>query len=366
MMYGHKNDLVVRTFSHQSAAFRNPRASCGQQSRYDVKNNSMSARLIHASWWVDFRFNGIRHRIRSPENTRSGAQAYEAQLRHRAALGLFPVVTKTIPLFADYAKRWFDVWVVTNTRPSTQRAREAYLRIHLIPAFGQKRLDTIASVDLETYKQRKLEAGLAAKTINEHLSALNLILKCAVDEEIIGRTPKIVWLKSPPPEIHYLTREECRALLGVCSDDTCGTMVRLALYTGMRLGELLGLQWDDLDLEKGYLTVRHNMVRGVVGSPKNNRVRHLPLTPELRDQLVQFKSTTKTASPFVFRREDGEDFNYRNMEYRLGRLCAKAGIKPVGWHTLRHTFATLLTESGTPIRAVQTFLGHASISMTEH
>lgn len=128
----------------------------------------------------------------------------------------------------------------------------------------------------------------------------------------------------------------------------------------MRLGELLGLDWSDVNFTLNLLTVRRSIVEGIVGTPKNHRERHIPLTPGLREALW----SARKPLGWVFRREDGLVIVHWHATTALRRACRQIGLRPIGWHTFRHTFASHLAMKGIPLPVIQSLLGHSSITMT--
>jgi integrase len=325
----------------------------------------MAVRLIRKSWWVDLRFNHTRYRKRSPENSRAGARAYEFALRQRLARGEDIDGKRRTPerqTFADFAGNWFNEYVVSNNKPSEQRTKKYVLSASLVPFFGRIAVSEIGVRDVERYKTALLRNSLSRKTVNNRLTVLRKCLHTAYDWlEIKGTPPKIEWLKCPPPHTDYLTPGECKLLLQH-SSGVIGEMVLTALRTGMRQGEIKGLQWSSVDWLNRSLTVRHTYSDRTksLGSPKGNRERHIPLDVDLEDIL----SARKLATGYVFVDELGRPFDHYRLSAALAKVCNRAGVRKIGWHTLRHTFASQLAMNGTPLNIVQTLLGHASIEMT--
>ena len=136
-------------------------------------------------------------------------------------------------------------------------------------------------------------------------------------------------------------------------------MVRLALRTGLRFSELLALEWESINLTKKILCVRKACVMGVTGTPKNGRIRYVPLTQDVVDAL----HTLPRKGSNVFWLEK-KCLNYSTGRYVITRMCEMAGIQIVGWHSLRHTFASQLVSRGASLKAVQELLGHSTINMT--
>lgn len=324
----------------------------------------MSVRRIRGWWWVDFRHEHRRYRKRCPANAKSAAHAYEAQLRQRLARGDSLEPPPPAPTFAEFAATWFDTYVRTNNKPSEVRTKEIVLRTHLVPALGRKRMSDLGAHEVEAYKARATRAGLAAKTVNNHLAVLSKLLRCAEEWKVITSAPRIRRLSAPPAPFTFLTVAETRDLLADAAEPDWNDMVRLATRTGLRRGELIGLRWSDIDLERRLLTVRHSVVDGIEGSPKNNRLRHIPLTDEVVARLTERRTRARAADSPVFAGQHGQPVTKSQMECGLDRMCRRVGLRPIGWHALRHTFASHLAMAGVPLPSIKELLGHATIEMT--
>lgn len=222
----------------------------------------MAVRKIKQSWWVDFRAGATRYRKRSPENSRTGAVAYEALLRHKLARGE-PIETQTQsrglqPTFAEFAHQWLNEYVATNNKVSEQRTKKYILNATLIPFFGDMPITAITGHHIEQYKARYMHRGVSNKTIRNRLTVLNKCLATAYEWLGVTTTPpRIKWPKCSPGRTDYLTRQDCDTLLS----RTLGIqreMILTAVRTGMRQGELRGLQWSSIDWQIRSLTVRHS------------------------------------------------------------------------------------------------------------
>jgi integrase len=323
----------------------------------------MAVRMIKKSWWVDFRFDSTRYRKRSPENSRAGALAYEALLRQKLARGgmfdLEGTASDEVTL-EQFAWRWFDQYVKVNNKISEQYSKEKILKSSLVPFFGGMRLGEITAESIEKFKAHQIAKGVANKTINNRLTVLGKCLNCA-NEWHGTSVPKIKLLKSHPPKTDYLTPGECDLLLGH-SDGELRAMIFLALRTGMRQGEIRGLQWESIDWQNRSIAVRHSWYdyKKALVSPKNNRERHIPLGAEACDLLY----LTRKKSGFVFLSPHKEPFTCHRIIDDLAKVCRKASMRKIGWHVLRHTFATHLAMRGVPLTTIQALLGHSTISTT--
>src|ERR1017187_9631302 len=319
----------------------------------------MSTRRIRNSWWVDFRTNQTRYRVRSPENSQAGAKAYEAVLRRKLTNGE-PLRSPSAPTFADFSSEWFETYVRTNNKPSSQKSRRRILDRHLVPFFGALRLPNIDTTKIERFKAEKVAAGLSPKSVNLQLGVLSKCLHDAVEWGKLTASPKMRWLRQPRARFDFLSREEGRRLVTGMDAYPWRSMVVLSLHTGMRLGELFGLQWDDIDFVAHHLVVRRAIIEGVVGTTKNNRERQIPLSGIAIEVLRGMPHDHK----LVFCQSNGEPFTYGMAECAIDRGWQRAGLRQFGWHVLRHTFASWLVADGVPLPVVQGLLGHSTIEMT--
>lgn len=320
------------------------------------------------TWGVDITYNGERYRKKSPENSKPGAQAYEAQLRHKLAIGgadlAFPKPDKKQKeqeqTFKEFAWKWWETYVRSNNKPSDIANKKVTLRKHLVPFFGETPIDKISSQGIELYKAKKVEEGLAKQSINCHLAVLSSCLYTAKDWLELKTIPRIKRFNTPPPETDFLSHQECAVLLvnsGVWHD-----IILTALHTGLRRGELIALTWPDINWNNQTLTVRHtwcNHKKGLT-TPKSNRKRHIPITDEVYKILLKHRQ----ASGFVFR--DGRSrIGFGEMLHReIGEACKRAGIKKISCHTLRHTFASHLAMAGATLISMKELMGHSDIKTT--
>lgn len=329
----------------------------------------MAVRKLKGSWWVDLTYGSERLRKRSPSNTRAGAEAYEAHLRREVAVHgsvsrlletLDPGPTKRPLLFREYAEEWLATYVRTNNRASEQRTKAGVIHQHLAPHFGDLPLAEIQRREIELYKAAKLDAGLGAKTINNHLTILGKCLRTAQEDNLLPVVPLIKWLRKKPAEFDFLMPIESHQLLGDRTEPMWTDLARLALRTGMRRGELMALEWSSVDIARARLTVRASLVEGVLESPKSNAIRHLPLT----EDVVAMLAARTHREGLVFRAPDGAPLTKGKMASGLERLCRRTGVRPIGWHVLRHTFASQLAMQGVPLLTIKELMGHSTIQMT--
>jgi len=328
----------------------------------------MTVRKIRNSWWVDFRHEYVRYRKKSPENSKPGAQAYEAVLRQKLARGETLASSQQEKAqkeheqkFKDFAWKWFNTYVKPNNKPSEISRKKYTLLSNLIPNFGETQINKITTLQIEEYKADKIRKGLKPKSINNHLTVLSACLRAAEDWFDLPRIPKIKKLKIPPLQFDFLSFEEADLLLSHL-EGIWREIVFTALMTGLRVGELRGLDWSDINWNNKTLTVKHSWCdykNGLV-APKSNKTRQIPLVTELYLALSQ----RKQVNGFVFLNRKGHVFSDNELNRVIAYACKKASLRTITCHTLRHTYASHLVMRGAPLKAIQELLGHANIQTT--
>jgi integrase len=262
--------------------------------------------------------------------------------------------------FDNFMDTFFTVCAQRKNSPGELAQKRMALANHLLPFFGPFDMDAIGTKEVREYVMAKLADGYADKTVNNHLLVLSRYLTVARDERVLS-APKIK-IESIPvqwSEARYLAAPEIRILSMVAGHAApeYANLVALALNTGMRIGELLALSWADIDLAAKKIRVRKSLCRvsGMLKPPKNNKQRDVFLNDAAMAALQGVDHRVGT----VF------DVSYSAAYDALNRIAQKAGLDGVGWHTLRHTFASLLVLEGVPLFTVSRLLGHSSIRITE-
>jgi len=300
----------------------------------------------------------------APVQTKRDAEKFEKELRRSILDGTFgqkKKEAKPVPMFAEFEKEFISNYAESNNKKSEVQTKKGVLRNHLVPAFGAKRLDEIGARDIEAFKSLKVRQGKSEKTVNNMLTILRKLLSVAHEWGVIPFVPKVKWMKVPPNKFDFLTFEEADRLIAA-ADGEWRAMITLALKTGLRQGELLALAWDDIDLVSGRLVVSRNLSRGEITTPKNGKTREIPLGD---DVLAALKRHRHLRGDVVFCTSAGAMFTKGESKHPLWRACKRAGLRRIGWHVLRHTFASHLVMRKAPIKAVQELMGHSTVMMTE-
>lgn len=283
-----------------------------------------------------------------------------------------------MPTIEEFSKVFLATSAIIN-KPSSVASKEKLLRFHIVPRLGHLRLDQVTYAVIEDFKlalaQTPINTGktyvglkldpkskktLSGKTINNVLTCLRRMLVVARKRGLIEFVPDVEWLKRDHVDFDFLDFDEAERLLAAAHGEW-RTMILTALRTGMRHGELIGLRWEDVDLVAGRIVVRQNVVNGRIGTPKSGKPREIPLGIEARTALKEHRHLR---GPLVFCSMSGGLLGTVDTRLPLWRACKKAGLRQIGYHVLRHSFASHLVMRGASIKAVQELLGHSSIQLT--
>lgn len=266
-----------------------------------------------------------------------------------------------------------------EVKEQTLRRYRQCIDAHIRPYFGHMRNTAISATLVEKFLSEKKKngrldgkGGLSQNTIRSMGIILQSLLDFAYQKEMgIVKQIRIKKPKSERKQVCVLRSYEQRILEKALHDEPHGEnlAIYLALYTGMRIGEVCALRWDDVDLIEKQLHVRATVIRdksgaSVIGKPKSETSdRFIPITGRLSGLLAQEKSMS--ASPFVFTAPKQGDFlNPRTLQYRFKAILKKCGLPIITFHALRHTFATRWLECGMDIKSLSEVLGHASVQIT--
>lgn len=322
----------------------------------------MTVRKRGKGFWVDFSFNKLRYSKKSPDNSFHGAKAYELLLRQKLARGE-PLDENKVEIrytFKVLAWQWCDVYVKNNNKQSEIGNKQSILKSSLIPYFGNKYIEQINSYDVEKFKNYLLnDYELSPKSINNRLSTLSRCLKSAIEWEMMSKMPIIKLLKVPQQKFDFLTTKESEILINA-SNGNWSNMILLALQSGLRFGEIIALRWEDINFDEEILTVNKNIVRGVEVSPKSNKIRVVPLTSKVINMLKEREKSCE----YIFHDENNNPLKYGNCLRHLHKICKETGLRQVGWHILRHSFASNLASKNNSIVAIKELLGHSDIRTT--
>ena len=260
-------------------------------------------------------------------------------------------------------------------KAATLEGYESMLRVHLVPFFGDTALDRISPRDIEQFIAVKLADGLSPKSIRNVLIFLGGIYAYAELHELVATNPvrRVEKPRSPErSEVRFLDEAELQAMLRGVPGDVLGQVERplyvTAAMTGLRMGELLGLRWEDIDWTARRVRVRQAFVRGEFVAPKSARgSRSVPLAAQVAVELDALSRVTayRADSDLVFGHPLlGKPLDRSKVLKRFKAALTIAGVREVRFHDLRHTFGTRMAAAGVPMRTLQEWLGHRDFATT--
>ena len=278
---------------------------------------------------------------------------------------------------------WFENYAKVKVRPSSHQTYRGYIDNHIKSNIGKVPLEKLTSLELQKlYKKlltsgridrvesKKQAKGLSPKTVRNIHQIIASAMKLAKEQRLIAADPTegCALPKLEHKEMKTLPIEQLTSFLREAKDSGVFEMYYVELATGLRRGELLGLKWEDIDLEKGDLRVKRQIARingEVVEAPlkTKNAYRTLPLAEDTIQVLKQQRKKTGS-SPWVFPSPTGGPISPDSVLHMLHRVLKRAGLPKVRFHDLRHTFATLALQNGVDIKTVSGMLGHFSAGFT--
>lgn len=320
--------------------------------------------------------DGRRVRVRKvpPVQTRRGAEQYERQLRQAILDGTWdkrkeeaktaPAESpKAVPTVREFGREFIETYARIHNKPSEQFNKQRMFHAHIQPQLGHLRLDQVGVREIDALKARLLKGGLSPKTVNNTLAMLGKMLRYAVDLGVIQAAPKVRLLHVPQQPFDYLDFAEYDRLLDAArAEPDAYAAILFAGDTGARMGELLALCWDDIDFQTNVVRISRSDWMGQVTGTKTGKVRTVPLTRRLRAALVAHRHLR---GPRVFCREDGSPWTKEVLRAMLPRVCKRAGLRRIKWHTLRHTYASQLAMTGAHPREIQELGGWSTLAMVE-
>jgi len=289
--------------------------------------------------------------------------------------------------FSDWLKRWYQDYVLTRTRSRTADSYRSEIRNHIVPALGQIRLSRLSPQHLQDYYSKalasgKLEsgAGLSRRTVLYHHRIISKALKHAVRMGVLSHNP--AEMVDPPRlirrEITILAPRNIPRFLEAIWESIYSVLFYTAFATGMRLGELLALTWEDIDLERGFISVTKALSkRGGVkieDTKTDYGRRRIEISSSLLRVLREHRSAERAKGETLGRPLEETDlvFSYpgnrpldpSTITHKFTEVIRRAGLPCLTFHGMRHTHASILIASGVDIKSVSARLGHASASFT--
>jgi integrase len=299
-------------------------------------------------------------------------------------------VEPTRETVGSFLNRWLRDYVEPNTAPKTRMYYQQVIQQQVIPLLGSKKLQALRPVDVleaqhywltEGWKRTKARRGLSPKSVANMNRILHVAFRHAVEWRLISTNPMDA-VRPPQWERKdqaWLDLEQAQVLVQHLESTPAGTAVLVKLSTGLRIGELLGLRWRDIDLEGGALALQQQLqwLTGrayVIRNVKTHRSRRpVSIDVETVDILrahrlqqaeMRQQSPVWQISDLVFTNEVGAHLTPDQVRRALLRALASAGLPRIRPHDLRHTHASLLLRLHTPMKVIQERLGHSTFAIT--
>jgi integrase len=333
------------------------------------------------SWYGQWYSHGrrVKRKIgpkRQP-GSREGLTTAQAEREMRRRIELERPVIRSRLTVAALGKLYLEhLEHVLERKPSTVGGYRSILHRHIEPFFGERPLERIGAEEIRRFMTAKKRDGLTTKTVTNCLVFMHGLFAFAVKREWMLANP-VAAVDRPraplaDPDIRYLNLEEVEALLRAVPGDYLGptehAVYLTAAMTGLRQGELIALRWMDIDWQARRVRVRRNYTRQQFGTPKSRRSsRSVPMADrvagelERRFQASEFRADHDLvfAHPYT-----GHPLDDSKLRKRFKEALARAGLRSIRFHDLRHTFGTHCASAGVPLRTLQEWLGHRDFTTT--
>ena len=333
-------------------------------------------------WWLFINHQGKR--TSRKVGKRKDAESAAAIIRAKLTLNEHNIGApkeEPLPTLKEYSKVWLDGYAKNFCRQSTYERYAYVLEKKVIPRLGHMRLDEIKKRHVRDLLMYYFGKGLAKATVLIIKDTISGVLGYAEDAELIpsnpakGVTRRMNMRRGAKARVgQAFTPEDTQAFLAACKEHYPEhfPFFLTAFRTGMRLGELLALQWGDVDWRNHMFIVRRSYKNGRVDATKNGKERRVDMSGQVYAALKELLAQRKREAladglgevvPWVFHRK-GEPMAQNSIRHYFKRTLRKAGLPDRRFHDIRHSFASQLLTLGQPVTYVKDQLGHSSISIT--
>jgi len=333
--------------------------------KYRLPDGRQVKRKIGPAW-------AERRRPAAGYFTRRTAQAWLDDVLAQARRGELSGIVRTGATFADAVAEYMR-WLEQDRarKPTTLRGYESIVRAHLLPAFGERRLEDITPEEVEAWSAKLAERGLANSTRLRILTCLFGVIKRAKRVWTLPRNP-IADVEKPVQshaaiDLEVFSPEEIHALVRAAESEQDAAIFLTAAFTGLRRGELVALRWRSVDFARRTIRVVASYSERSLSTPKSGRARSLPMAPPVAEALARLASRghDDQEDDLVFPGTFGEYLDGSALYRRYKLALKRAGLRPLRFHDLRHTFGTqVISNPAVSILQLKAWMGHADIDTT--
>lgn len=281
----------------------------------------------------------------------------------------------------QFVTHWLSDVVAQRVRPKTLHSYKQVTRLHVVPLLGSKRLTKLTPQDIQAVLSQKREEGLSPRTVAYIRAVISMMLEQALKWGLVSRN--VAKLVSPPKgkgaTFQPLSFAQSKHLLESIKGERFEAIYQVALLLGLRRGEVLGLKWEDVDLERRTLSIRRAVteISGTIhiSEPKTATSRRVLPLPEILAVALRARRAEQEAEwalvgkpekeeGYLFATRNGTPYHPRNMVRAFHTLLKRAGLPRVRFHDLRHSCASFLAAANVPPRVAMEILGHSDIRLT--
>ena len=337
---------------------------------------------------IGFKPNGTRKFITKTARTKQEISNWLAETRNDILKNTF--IEPSNITVEQYLWNWMVTYKYKNVSASTYTRYINFMKIHIVPEVGNIKLCDLRTIHIQKLYNHLQDMGMSYSALKHVHTVFNQSLDCAVRENMISKNYALYTVRNKPrntSEVPVFTPEQQQKIIENLPFTPIGVLVRTALGTGARMGELLGLQWSDIDLENNIIHIRNGLVKenifsadgrdivshrialGPLKTPKSRR--DIPIANSTASLLKKYKLNQRAfiknkdiIPTLVFCSEAGTLWDHSNVRNQYVKLLKKIGVPYIKFHALRHTFATRVMEVNIHPKVAQELLGHSTVSIT--
>lgn len=312
--------------------------------------------------WKLIAYDDMGRQVWRTFDTKADAVDYESRMRVAKRENNYPEVFKPKPeyktTFAQLAEKYAELY---KDRPAWQTCKASVVKA-LVKDFGHKRLSQITRLDLELWRKKRLQKPDGSprnkSSVDQDMAHFRHMLNKAKEWGLLEKSPfdngQSLFYKPDNARKRFLSHEEMQALFNACPP-TLRTIVEVAILTGLRKNNVLGLTWEMVDLKAGFINIpAHQM--------KAKKAHKLPIGERLAAILRELRRKNMLKSPYVFVNDRGRQIRFIGDAFR--KACKQADVRDFRFHDLRHSFASHLIMAGADLVTVGSLLGHADVKTT--